>query len=90
MEKYRPSNGTEGLWFEEKFCCTCEHDEAAGKSCDILCRTFVFDIKDKEYPSEWIYDENGQPRCTAYRRYDPRPAERGNRDYQDPKQAQLF
>ena len=88
--KYRPSNGTEGMWFHEKFCCECANDEKAGKNCNILMRTLAFEINEPEYPSEWTYDENGEPTCTAYRYYDPRPVPSGSRDYLDKRQMQLF
>jgi len=31
MSKYKPSNGEEGIAFEEDFCLQCEHDRAAWK-----------------------------------------------------------
>ena len=68
---YRPSNGTEGGSFMCDWCCKCERDrkyqedEDKGEPCDILSRTFVFDIDDPEYPVEWIY-KDGQPTCTAF------------------------
>lgn len=36
----------------------------------ILCRTMIYDLKDKEYPEEWIYDENERPTCTAWKKWD--------------------
>jgi hypothetical protein len=27
----------------------------------------LYDVEDKEYPSEWTYDDNGYPMCTAFR-----------------------
>lgn len=72
-EKYRPSNGTEGHFFINDFCCLCarsEHlqpgasaDTPAG--CRILDLTFQHDVGDAEYPAEWISDERGN-RCTAF------------------------
>lgn len=60
---YRPSNGIKGACFISHFCCECERDR--DENCDILARTFAFNIDDKEYPVEWIRGENG-PTCTAF------------------------
>ena len=39
---YRPSNGTEGVWFEEKFCSKCEKDDPInGKMCETLGRLYM-------------------------------------------------
>lgn len=67
--KYRPANGTEGLMFMERWCeqCSCysaEHSEEP--DCAILSASFWNDIDDPDYPTEWTYDETGQPRCTAF------------------------
>lgn len=63
-EPYRPSNGTEGDRFEEKFCLRCK--EYVGDHCDINSDAFWNDIGDEDYPPEWIQDEAG-PRCTAFK-----------------------
>jgi hypothetical protein len=52
MEKYKPSNGAEGMFFMEIFCFRCKHYEG----CDILNRTLVYNTTDAEYPDEWQYD----------------------------------
>jgi hypothetical protein len=73
MRKYRPSNGTEGMGFTEHFCDRCinQHpDPNNPKQCMILCKTMIYDLKDKEYPEEWTYDENGRPTCTAWKKWD--------------------
>ena len=68
-ERYRPSNGTEGEIFMERWCARCWRDAAfradQGDSCPIAAATMAFDIDDPEYPAEWIEDETG-PRCTAF------------------------
>lgn len=72
-DKYQPSNGSEGDWFTGKFCWQCIHcdpDPEGAKQCDILCKSLVFDTKDEEYPSEWTYDDNGKPTCTAWQKWD--------------------
>ena len=81
-KKYRPSNGTEGMIFTEKFCDKCKRDEVFRKSqtnsCDILVKTLYLGTDDPEYPEEWIWNpdkclEKGlefgtefSPRCTAF------------------------
>ncbi len=70
-EPYRPSCGTEGADFMERWCCHCERDRAfqenpdAADGCPIVAATFRFEIDHPEYPKEWIEDEKG-PRCTAF------------------------
>ncbi len=61
---YRPSNGSEGMDFMARWCDKCVRDQPS-KPCRILGRTMAFDLKDKQYPHEWIEDDNG-PRCTAF------------------------
>jgi hypothetical protein len=73
MRKYRPSNATEGMWFCGNFCDQCinQHpDPNNPKQCMILCRTLCYDTNEKEYPEEWIYDENDKPTCTAFVKWD--------------------
>lgn len=73
-KKYRPSNGSEGCWFTGEFCDRCQKDadyrNNDGDSCQILCNTMVYDLTDPEYPDEWIYDEDGNPVCTAFEEED--------------------
>jgi hypothetical protein len=73
---YRPSNGTEGVIFDDEFCSNCQHDAAwredeRAEPCDILSRTFFYNIDDPQYPTEWVEDdvqwpEDSKPRCTAF------------------------
>lgn len=81
---YRPSNGTEGCWFQAEFCENChrdrEYQESGGNApgCEILLETMIHDIGEPEYPREWITGGGAGPRCTAYRPIDgppPRPAD---------------
>lgn len=73
---YRPSNGTSGMMFEEKFCQNCIHEKFmhtqkhGDKQCDIFNRAFLHDLKDKEYPKEWQYDKDDKPTCTAWKKWD--------------------
>jgi hypothetical protein len=75
-QKYCPSNGTDGMIFIEKFCEQCIHEKfihtgkEPDKKCDIFSNTMVYDINDKEYPSEWQYDENDNPTCTSFKKWD--------------------
>jgi hypothetical protein len=72
---YRPSNGTEGDFFFDRFCFHCERDRKfqeggdGSEGCDILARTFALDEDDPNYPTEWVWaDEDGDvvPVCTAF------------------------
>lgn len=74
-EPYRPSNGTEGMYFTDEFCDRCIF-EAGDKMCDLLTRSLFWDIGDPDYPSEWVY-VNEKPTCTRF-------IERGDGD-EDPQ-----
>ena len=71
-EKYQPSSGTEGCWFQDKFCNICEKDRAYredpdnGEGCRIAILSMIYSTTDQEYPKEWIYDSEGNPTCTAF------------------------
>jgi hypothetical protein len=62
---YRPSNGTEGMIFEETFCHHCMAYDF-GAECPIYMAALVYDSGNDEYPKEWIYDQDGRPTCTAF------------------------
>ena len=68
-EKYRPSNGTEGEMFMEKWCWQCERERAYEEDdeppCPILDASMAYSIDDPKYPEEWVQDNEG-PRCTAF------------------------
>ena len=65
---YRPSNGTEGEMFMERFCYECIHDNYPdGPYCEIIANTLVFDIDEEGYPKGWIFKE-GRPLCTKFER----------------------
>lgn len=74
---YRPSNGTEGCAFYERWCCLCSMDKfmsegkdidecGPGDLCEILAQTAMFDVEDPEYPKAWTYGNDGRPCCTAF------------------------
>lgn len=62
-EPYRPSNGTEGMMFEEIWCNHCTRMSA---ECEIYSAALLYDLGDKDYPSQWVYDPGGRPMCTAF------------------------
>ena len=68
---YRPSNGTEGMWFMSRFCDHCQHEAAfradadGSNSCRIVALTMALDVHHPDYPREWIETVNG-PTCTAF------------------------
>lgn len=69
--KYRPSNGGEGIDFDDQWCSRCTRDAAfredpdRNDGCPIYAATFALDVDHPDYPREWIEDEEG-PRCTAF------------------------
>ena len=75
-KKYRPSNGTEGMIFVDEYCSHCIHEKFmhtqvhGDLQCEIFDKTLIYDVKDKEYPEEWTYDENGHGICTKFKKFD--------------------
>ena len=66
---YRPSNGTEGDIFMREFCHRCTKDNPETEDyCPIIARTMCFDVDDENYPGQWIYGDDGRPRCTSFER----------------------
>ena len=73
LNKYQPSNGSEGDYFTDKYCMNCLHcdpDPKGSKQCEILMRTLIYHVSDPEYPNEWCYDENDKPQCTSWQKWD--------------------
>jgi hypothetical protein len=80
-KKYRPSNGTEGAAFMDRFCDRCKREakyrrtDDGSDGCPIIAKTMGYDIDDPEYPSEWVInlgDATGMTaRCTAFQFDDP-------------------
>ncbi len=67
MKPYRPSNGTEGAYFEEQFCDRCEKEGGEhGPHCKIHFDALMLSISDPEFPKEWVEDDNRDVRCTAF------------------------
>jgi hypothetical protein len=71
-KSWLPSNGTEGCSFIDEFCCNCIHEKFChtqnhdDKQCTILNKSLLT----TELIDEWVYDENDQPKCTAYVKFD--------------------
>jgi len=61
-QPYRPSNGTEAMLFEERFCDCCSKNP----DCEIYLNAFLHDTHHRDYPKEWVYDGEGRPTCTAF------------------------
>lgn len=59
---YRPSNGTEGEYFEATWCRDCKHREG----CDIFLNAMLFSKNEPQYPKELVYGEDGHPRCNGH------------------------
>lgn len=95
MKLYRPSNGTEGMIFEDMFCDRCTHEDSENRRfCDIHNRAILHGVDEPEYPQEWAYisvDNIEQAVCTAFKDKDlePEPSDEPERIY-DPNQMELF
>lgn len=73
MDKYQPSNGTEGMIFMSKFCDHCIHqhpDPDHPSQCQLIMLSMAYNVKHPQYPEEWTYDKEGKPTCTKYKRWD--------------------
>lgn len=62
---YRPSNGTEGDIFFDKYCDHCKKCFAP-VNCRIQLSTMAFTIDEPEYPKQWIHDKDGFAVCTDF------------------------
>lgn len=68
IQLFQPSNHTHGMIFMAAHCDKCAHmphSMEAKNQCQILGRTFMHQIGDKEYPREWRYVD-GKPTCTRF------------------------
>ena len=63
-QKWQPSNGFEGELFISMQCVNCAKWQDG--TCEIMLRTMCFGVEDDEYPQEWQYGTDGQPKCTAF------------------------
>ena len=97
---YQPSNGTEGMWFTDKYCMNCQNcdpNPEGEKQCGILAASMGFSIDEDGYPSEWIYDDAGEPCCTSHKPWNwdtmGNPDDQDNPNYvmpHNPNQTTLF
>lgn len=77
---YRPSNGTEGDCFQNRWCCHCVDYPpdmsalGAPDPCPILLNAMALAVDDPDYPAEWRQDGPKGPRCTAFRENPDDPA----------------
>ena len=64
---YRPSSGSEGVWFEDKFCskCTKQPINSNDGGCNILLHMMCYDTDEAEYPQE-VQLIGGIPTCLAF------------------------
>lgn len=72
-KKYRPSNGSEGDHFISTFCMNCIHENPNPElkpNCEILTFTMCYDVNEPEYPEEWIYNDQGKPVCSSFKKWD--------------------
>jgi len=89
MKKYRPSNGTEGCYFTSHWCDICAKDDFDpdaddSKGCPILLKTLMMETDCKDYPEEWVCEDDGSnPRCTAYRHEEYRQEEEDKRTLEE-------
>lgn len=67
-EPYRPSNGTEGMMFEEEFCSRCvKQDGPDGDSmCSVWDAAMFFSADEPDYPKELVWSPEGHPICKAF------------------------
>lgn len=64
----------------EKFTHTQDHNDA---KCDIMTRSFLHQLGEKDYPAEWVYKDN-VPTCTAWVKWDWESDIDGNWNDPDP------
>lgn len=93
---YRPSNGTEGMIFADRFCNRCKREAKFRRTrdgadgCWIATRAHSFDIGHPEYPKEWVISlgdaTDMTARCTAFRHED----DPGTRRPRKPRPAPLL
>lgn len=69
-KSFRPSNGTEGMMFDDAVCAKCvndaQHRITQKGGCTILGRAMAFNTTDDGYPPEWRFNDEGWPTCLAF------------------------
>ena len=85
---YRPSCGTEGIAFTERWCGSCQRDAAfradEGDSCLIAAMAVALNVTEPDYPREWVVAERG-PICAAW---EPMP-DNGQGRLEDIRQTEM-
>lgn len=84
MKIYRPSNGTEGVWFESQWCENCIKNPISpdAKQCNVLCKELC------NIPTgKWVYKQQA-PTCTAFKSRTEHNKRR--KPKQDKNQLELF
>lgn len=67
-KSYRPSNGSEGDWFEQKWCHDCKQiDIDPHGGCPIWNAALCLSTDDENYPKELTFAKSGAPICEAYK-----------------------
>ena len=72
-ESFMPSNGTEGMIFNEAFCENCIHEKFihtqkyGDKQCGVLDRVF---LNAPDPQPEWVFNEEGWPICKDWIKWD--------------------
>lgn len=69
-ELYRPSNGTEGIAFWDRFCRVCRKNSR----CSVFDKALFHDIDPKiKYPKCLTYDDADKPTCTRFQGIGSKP-----------------
>lgn len=69
---FRPANGTDVMAFTGTYCDRCEGDALYretynGKDgCPLIANSMLYKLGKPAYPTEWVYNENRCPTCTAF------------------------
>lgn len=64
---FQPANSSEGATFEARWCeCCAKSSDDPQADCLIRIQAQCFDACDPAYPSEWKYDADDKPVCTAF------------------------
>ncbi len=84
---YRPSNGTEGQMFEDRWCSRCTGFR--GGRCSILFRASIHDVGEPEYPRQWVMTPDGH-RCTSFEDRASVPVKPRNRHKPQAGKGKLF
>lgn len=82
-QSFMPSNGTDGMMFCAEFCDNCVHQHPDPNS-DHHCNDILLKSELGEQPTEWVYDANGHPTCTAFVNWNWGNGDDGWNDPRDP------